>query len=123
MAEQVDGPEAEDEAHERGRTRRPRLMFGVTSLAFLVYLAFGSVEVRIWRYGRLYFEDRTIRHVWAYFGDRLPDMPGQPVIQALYWLSLTVIVVGAVAGLWLFLEPDQDDVIDDAVRSSAERHA
>lgn len=123
MAEQVDGPEAEDEAHERGGTRRPRLMFGVTSLAFLVYLAFGSVEVRIWRYGRLYFEDRTIRHVWAYFGDRLPDMPGQPVIQALYWLSLTVIVVGAVAGLWLFLEPDQDDVIDDAVRSSAERHA
>ncbi len=108
MTEQDEQAGAE-EPQEQGRSLVPLAVFGVTSLAFLLYLAFGTIEARIWRYGRLYFEDRTIRHVWAYFGDRLPDMPGQPVIQALYWISLAVIVAGAVVGLWLFLVPDEDD--------------
>lgn len=122
MAEQ-DESRAVEEAPEPGRSWVPLAVFGVTSLAFLVYLAFGTVEARIWRFGRLYFEDRTIRHVWAYFGDRLPDMPGQPVIQALYWVSLAVMVIGAVIGLWLFLVPDQDDIDDKPSRSGAEHHA
>ncbi len=122
MTEQVDRPDAE-ETQEQGPSRIPLVVFGVTALAFLVYLAFGTIEARIWRYGRLYFEDRTIRHVWAYFGDRLPEMPGQPVIQALYWISLAVIVIGTVAGLWLFLVPDEDDAVDNAAHSGAEHHA
>lgn len=122
MTEQVERPDAEA-PQEQERSLIPMAVFGVTALAFLVYLAFGTVEARIWRYGRLYFEDRTIRHVWAYFGDRLPEMPGQPVIQALYWISLAVIVVGAVAGLWLFLIPDDDDAVDAAAQPGAEHHA
>lgn len=85
------------------------LVFGLTSLGFLIWIAFGSVEARIWRYNRLYFEDRTIREVWGYFSDRLPEMPGQPVITALFWTSLVVMIVGTVVGLWLFFgTPDED---------------
>lgn len=122
MADQIDSPVV-DEPQGRGRSLVPAVVFGVTSLAFLVYLAFGTVEARLWRYGRLYFEDRTIRHVWAYFGDRLPHMPGQPVIQALYWISLAIMVIGAVAGLWFFLVPDQVDPVDEQSRTGAEHHA
>lgn len=90
-----------------------RLLFGIAALAFLVYLAIGSIEARIWRFGRIYFEDRSVREVWAYFGDRLPDMPGQPVISALYWISLAVMVVGSIVGLWLFLGSEDDDPSHD----------
>lgn len=90
-----------------------RLLFGIAALAFLVYLAIGSIEVRIWRFGRIYFEDRSVREVWAYFGDRLPDMPGQPVISALYWISLAVMVIGSIAGLWLFLGSEDDEPSHD----------
>lgn len=90
-----------------------RLLFGIAALAFLAYLAIGSIEARIWRFGRIYFEDRSVREVWAYFGDRLPDMPGQPVISALYWISLAVMVVGSIVGLWLFLGSEDDDPSHD----------
>lgn len=87
----------------------PLIVFAVTSLAFLAYVAFGTIEARIWRFGRLNFEDRTIRHVWAYFGDRLPNLPGQALITGLYWVGLAVMVIGTIAGLWLFLgTPDED---------------
>jgi hypothetical protein len=100
----------------RGRgIRVPVIVFWVVSVAFLLYLAIGSVEARIWRFGRLNFEDRDVRHVWSYFGDHLPDMPGQSVISALYWISLGVMVIGTILGLWLFLgtedeTPSTDDV-------------
>ena len=98
-----------DESRE-GRGRQiPLLVFCLTSVGFLIWIAFGSVEARIWRYNRLYFEDRTIREVWGYFSDRLPEMPGQPVITALFWTSLVVMIVGTVVGLWLFFgTPDED---------------
>lgn len=98
-----------DDSRDSGGRHLPLLVFGVTSLGFFAWLAIGSVEARIWRFNRLYFEDRTIREVWGYFSDRLPEMPGQPVITGLFWISLVVMVVGTVLGLWLFLvSPDED---------------
>lgn len=94
--------------------RVPLIVFAVTSLAFLAYVAFGTVEARIWRFGRLNFEDRSIRHVWSYFGDRLPELPGQTFITGLYWVALAVMVIGTVAGLWLFLGTPDDDPASDA---------
>jgi amino acid transporter len=89
------------------------VMFAIASIAFLVFLAIGSVEARIWRFGRLYFEDRAVRDVWAYMGGHLPDMPGQPVIAALFWISVVVMVLGTVAGLWLFLGTPDDEPSHD----------
>ena len=105
----VAAPEAEASGASGAGPRIPLIVFAVTSLAFLVYVAFGTIEARIWRFGRLNFEDRSIRHVWRYFGDRLPDLPGQALITGLYWTGLLVMVIGTVAGLWLFLgTPDED---------------
>lgn len=112
MDEQVHDDATADQPREQESGSGPNIpliVFAVSSVAFLAYIAFGTVEARIWRFGRLNFEDRTIRHVWSYFGDRLPELPGQTFITGLYWLALAVMVIGTVAGLWLFLgTPDED---------------
>lgn len=114
MDEHVHGPgvpqiDSEGAGRDEGGPNFPLIVFAVSSLAFLAYVAFGTVEARIWRFGRLNFEDRTIRHIWGYFGDRLPELPGQAVFSGLYWIALAVMVIGTVAGLWLFLgTPDED---------------
>lgn len=83
--------------------RWPFWLWATTTVAFLAYLVFGSVEIRLWRFGRLGFEDRRIAHVWAYFGERLPELSGNGLMAALYWLSLATIVLGTIAGLWVIL--------------------
>lgn len=94
----------EDETRrESWRGRAPFLVWLLASAGFLGYLAFGSIEARIWSYGRLFFQDRKIVHVWAYFGDRLPDMPASPLTPVLYYLSIGVMVAGTVLGLWYLL--------------------
>jgi hypothetical protein len=111
-----DGKIEQDESGAEATQMRghaPRVVFAVVSVGFLLYLAFGTVEARIWRFGRLYFEDRPIRDVWGYLGDHLPDLPGQGIIGALYWLSLGVMVIGVVLGLWLFLGTDDEDPASD----------
>ncbi|HWV22712.1 MAG TPA: hypothetical protein VNZ58_00850 [Thermomicrobiales bacterium] len=91
-------------------TRLPQFVWLGVSIVFLVYVLFGSVSARIWTLGRLTFQDRRIVHVWRYFGDHLPDMPGGPVFPVLYYLSLAVLVIGTIVGLGLFLlTGDEDD--------------
>jgi hypothetical protein len=102
------------------RDNVPLIVFAVTSVVFLVYIAFGSIEARIWRFGRLNFEDRSIRHVWSYFGDRLPELPGQSLVSGLYWMGLAVMVIGTVAGLWLFLGTPDEDPSSEAHASAPE---
>ena len=111
-----------DEKVDVGRVRIGRIVFAITSIAFLAYLAFGTIEARIWRFGRLYFEDRDITHIWAYFGDRLPEMPGHGLIEALYWIGLFVTVGGTVVGLWLFLGTDDEEPLRERRHESAEHH-
>lgn len=82
------------------------IVWAVSSVAFLAYLAFGSVEARMWNFGRLNFEDRHIAHVWSYFGDNLPSMPAQPLFTLLYYVAIVVMVIGTVWGLWFFLSED-----------------
>lgn len=110
----TDDLHTEETNEEKERINVPLIVFAVTSVAFLAYIAIGTIEARIWRFGRLNFEDRTIRHVWGYFGDRLPELPGQAFISGLYWAALAVMVIGTVLGLWLFLGTPDDDPATDA---------
>lgn len=92
-------------------TQNSRARFGVwlvLSASFLGFIAFGSVDARIWRTGQLYFRERGVVHVWGYFGRHLPEMPAQSLITALYYLSVSVMVGGTVLGLWYFLHEDGD---------------
>jgi hypothetical protein len=111
MVDPVSKESRPETAREQDQQRpgRPLIVFGLSSIAFLAYVAFGTVEARIWRLGRLNFEDRSIIHVWGYFGDRLPDLPASGLISALYWASLAVMVLGTVIGLWLFLATDDEE--------------
>lgn len=103
--------------NEGGLSRGSRLiLWAVASLTFLVYLAFGSVEARIWRFNRLSFEDRRISEVWMYLGDNLPPMPAQPLVTTLYYISVAVMVIGTVYGLWLFLA--EEDPVPSQTTSS-----
>jgi hypothetical protein len=92
----------------------------VVSAGFLAYLAFGSVEARIWNFGRLLFQDREITHVWAYFGNRLPELPASAVTPVLYYLSLFVMVAGTLLGLWYFILDREDH---QAIRSTTDMRA
>lgn len=110
MAEAAHNPER-SAAREAATTpswldRMPLLVWIGTSLAFLGALAFDSVTARIWVYGRLTFQDRGIAHVWRYFGDRLPELPGGPLFPILFYVCLALLVAGTVAGLALFLVSD-----------------
>lgn len=82
-------------------------MWLVLSALFLGFIAFGSVDARIWRTGQLYFRERGVAHVWGYFGRHLPEMPAQSLITVLYYLSVAVMVGGTALGLWYFLQEDR----------------
>jgi hypothetical protein len=98
-------------------SRAPLAVWLVVSAGFLAYLAFGSVEARIWNFGRLLFQDREITQVWAYFGGRLPDLPASALTPVLYYLSLFVMVAGTLLGLWYFLLDRENH---QAVRSTTD---
>lgn len=92
------------EAPHRGVPHLRLLIWGAISLAFLALLLFGSVAARIWRFNRLYFEDRKIFEVWSYEGRNLPDLSSQGLISVLFYASVVVLVAGTVLGLWYLLD-------------------
>lgn len=80
-----------------------RIVFAVMSVAFLVWVAFGQVEARVWVAGKLTLLDRDIAGMWQYLGRNLPALPAPELISMLFWLSISFVVVGTIAGLWLIL--------------------
>lgn len=85
------------------------VVFAVLSVGFLAWVAFGQVEARVWVSGQLTMLDRRIFSMWQYLGSNLPALPAPGIVSMAFWLSLSFIVVGTIAGLWLFLgTPDGD---------------
>lgn len=89
---------------ERANFPWARAVWMIATLAVLGYAAFGSVSARIWRFNRLYFEDRRVSDVWRYEGKNLPDVPAQDALTLLYYGSVVVLVVGVILGLWFLLD-------------------
>lgn len=121
--------ESEGQEHTMAATQEKqsdtgfRVKFGVwllTSVAFVAYLMVGSVEIRLWQSGRMTFVDRDITHVWAYFGERLPELPSPALTSVLYWLAIAVMVLTTIVGLWYFLIPR---VPEERGGASAQAHA
>lgn len=101
------------------------VVFAVLSVGFLIWVGFGQVEARVWVSGRLTMLDRRISSMWQYLGQNLPELPVAGAMTFVYWLSLLVIVLGTVAGLWLFLgtsDSVQDEDATAALQSSATQH-
>lgn len=84
------------------------IVFTVLSFGFLGWALFGQIEARVWVSGQLTLLDRRIASMWGYLGNNLPDLPMASAFGAIYWLSISVILVGTIAGLWLFLGSADD---------------
>jgi hypothetical protein len=105
VSRNTDAIDNQDAPSQPGGSRRGGLLvWGAVSLGFLALLSFGSLEARIWRFNRLYFEDRKILDVWAYEGRNLPDISAQGFFTALYYAAVIALVLGAILGLWLLLD-------------------
>lgn len=99
-----------------------RIVFAVMSVGFLVWVMFGQVEARVWVAGRLTLLDRDIAGMWQYLGNNLPDMPAPGMIAMLFWLSISFVIVGTIAGLWLFLGIPDDEPHDETWESIHAAH-
>ncbi len=89
---------AEDsEARQPAASRRwspvRTAVWAVASLAFLGYLAFGSVQARIWRFGQLEIESKSILGVWRVQAESLPDVSNGWLLQLAFNGSAIVVVV------------------------------
>lgn len=112
---------------DRTRVRRGHMvrlaLFTVGSIAFLVYVVFGSVEARVWTAGNLEFENRSILGMWSSMLDMLPPLPGGDIWRWIVIISLLTIVLGTIGGLWLFLgESDNADDSLDHVPTAVDTH-
>lgn len=85
------------------------IVFAVLSAGFLAWVAYGQIEARVWVSGRLTMLDRRISDMWRYLGNNLPDLPLPGFFSMVYWISISFLVVGTIAGLWLFLGTSDDD--------------
>lgn len=91
------------------------VVFAVMSVGFLVWVLFGQVEARVWVSGKLTLLDRRISSMWHYLGNNLPDLPAAGVFSMAFWLSISFVVIGTVAGLWLFLGTPDDNPNDESL--------
>jgi hypothetical protein len=92
------------------RRRRVRTaIWAVLSLAFVAFLAFGSVDARIWRLGQLEVESKSIFRIWQVQGRSLPDVSNGWMLQVLFHGSAIVFVGCVVLGMrYLLLESGQE---------------
>ena len=85
------------------------VVFAIMSVGFLVWVGFGQVEARVWVSGQLNLLDRRIATMWQYLGSNLPALPAPDLVSMIYWFSIAIIVIGTVAGFWLFLGTPDDE--------------
>lgn len=82
----------------------------IASLAFLGYLAFGSVTVQVWRFSdflQQYYAihvTRRILHIWIYQGNQLPSDHFSWLVHVAYYCCLFICIATAIAGVWLLLD-------------------
>ena len=106
IAGTVDGTEPAA-ASKGDRTRL--VIWGVVSLAFVAYLAFGTVGARIWRFGQLHVESKSILRTWQIQGQNLPDVSNGWMLQVLFYGSALVFVACVILGLRYLLAESGDE--------------
>ncbi|MCA9832573.1 MAG: hypothetical protein KC435_01365 [Thermomicrobiales bacterium] len=90
------------------------IVFAVMAVGFFVWVAFGTIQARVWVQGQLNLLDRRIAAMWQYLGNNLPQTPAPALFEMIYWLSISFVVVGTIIGLWLFLGTPDDDPHDES---------
>ncbi len=99
---------------QAGLTTNALAVWAVLTLAFLAFLAFGSVSIHQWRWSFILdapqedIETVRLMKIWTYQADRLPDVAISAVMPALFYGSLFVFVVGSIVAAWLLLARPDD---------------
>jgi hypothetical protein len=97
----------------RVRTGRVRLAVWIAlSAAFVAFLALGSVNARIWRFGELHVEPKAIRQIWQVQATDLNDVSNAWPLQALYYGSLLIFVAGVILGMRYLLAESPEEALD-----------
>jgi len=99
-----------------GSRRLQLALWAILSVAFLGYLAFGSVNARIWRITQvggssrweLEVDSKSIAGIWDVQGQELPDVAYQWMLQAVFYGAIAVFVVCVIAGMRLLLADAPD---------------
>lgn len=108
------------DAEITGSTPDPRgdrvriVVWTILSLALVAFLAFGSVDARIWRFGRLHVESKSIATIWRIQGDSLPQVSRQWMMETLFYGSIVVFVVCVVLGMRLLIDEARNERIPAA---------
>ncbi len=84
-----------------GLTRTRALVWGVLTLAFLLFLAVGSVPTHD---GRGQPERVGITRVWADKADTLPDVGPATMLRLVFFAAVALFVAAAIAGVGVLLK-------------------
>jgi hypothetical protein len=95
-------------ASRRGSTIR-LVVWVLLSVAFIAFLLFGSVNARIWRFGRLRIESKSIAEIWKIQADNLPDLTSGWIMQVVFLGSMLVFVACVIIGMRYLLEQAASD--------------
>lgn len=98
------------------------VVFGILSVGFFIWVAFGQVEARVWVSGQLTMLDRRIASMWRYLGNNLPTLPAPGMVGILYWLAIAFVVTGTIVGLWLILCTPDDDMQQESLEAIHAAH-
>jgi hypothetical protein len=78
-------------------------------VAFVAFLLFGSVDARIWRFGRLRIESKSISRIWEIQADNLPALTADWFIQTVFYGSIAVFVACVIIGMRFLLDQAGSD--------------
>lgn len=84
------------------------------SLALLGYIRWGSELTAVTSF---YFIRRSVPEIWDSFHSGLPEIGNPRALDAIYWASIGVLILGVLALLWLALEPDRAELGPEATDS------
>lgn len=80
------------------------IVWAVLSIGFLAYIAFGSVDARIWRFRSIQIEPRSVLRVWTLQAETLPRVSQQWLLTTLFYSCMILIIACTVIGIWLLLD-------------------
>lgn len=118
------------ESQEATRPRLPEgldiIAWALISAGLLAFITVGSVDTRVWRFGRLRVEPRSVLGIWEYQVDNLPRVAHQWVLDGLVVGAIVVFLLGVCAAVWLLIcEPGtqhQGQPVEGATDAPVEEH-
>ena len=106
-----DATTAIEPAPKRGiRGSVPGIVWTLLSLAFILFIVFGTVDARIWRFGQLRVESKSIARIWQVQAQNLPQVSYQWALDFLFYGALAVFVLCVIVGFRYLLDQSGDDI-------------